>query len=113
VDLTCFACFLELVGNHHVRSVYVVSNNFSPYDSAYYSSCVDSNAHVQAIECGFLLLDLIYLFEHVKGKTQHVFSLFYRISIIAIGKSKDNIAITYGINFIDIFFGTEDIKLLE
>jgi hypothetical protein len=113
MDLSCLASLLELIGNNHIRPIYVVSHYLRPYDAADYGSRVDADTHVQAIECWLLLLYLVYLLQHVECEAQDVLGLFYGIPVIAIGKTQYDIAVSYGVDLIDIFFSAKYIELLE
>lgn len=113
MDFACLASLLELIGNHHIRPIYVVSHYLCAYDSTDYGSSVDTNTHVQASECRLLFLYLIYLLQHVEGKAQDVLSLFHRISIVAICKAQHDIAVSDSVDLIYIFFGAKYVKFLE
>ncbi len=42
----CLSLFLELIGDHNIGSVNIVSNDFSTDDTSDDFSCVDTDSHV-------------------------------------------------------------------
>ena len=113
MDLSYFPSFLEFVSNNDIRTVYVVSNYLSADYSSDNSSSMNPDSHVQAIQFRLSTLYLLNLSDHIKSKADHIFSLFDRISIIAVRKAKDNIAVPDCIDFIYLFFSAKNIKLLK
>lgn len=112
MNVPSLSFFFKFIRDHDIRSIYVVSYNLCANNSTNDSPCVDTNTHVQLWEIELFPHQLDML-NHCQSHIYNILSLLQKISLIAICKSKNNIAVTNGVNFVDIIFQTLFVKLLE
>jgi hypothetical protein len=112
VDVSCFSLLLKFVGDHDVGAVNVVPDDFSSDDTSNDFASVDTDSHVELRKVVFFS-DNLNVFNHRESHIDDVFGLLQDVPLIAISKSQNNIAISNGINFVNIMFKALFIKLLK
>ena len=112
MNVASLTFLLKFIRNHNIRSINVVSYDLCTDDSTNDSTCMYTNTHVQLWEIKFFSNELNML-NHGQTHIYNIFSFLQNISLITICESKNNVAITNCINFVDVIFQTFFIEFFE
>ena len=95
----------HFVGNHHIHSKNIVAHNISPDDSSKEGASVGPNPHIKHIVLNSFP-DLLDDFDHVQGHVNDILAFLRDVAIVYVVDSHDDVAVSDGVDFVDISLET-------